>query len=467
MKRSTNIICCAMLFYSLPSISIDENGYYSTIEVLKNLVQPIVVDNPVNESEREGLYPLLSSPENFEDTFKPLKYGFWQTVQLDSEATQSFCGNGSPYKFFVRRAATNANYVIYLEGGGACWDYGSCSGEEGIRGARNPDGIVDDYMQKIDTRLVTPFLLKGHYANNPETQDWNMVYVPYCTGDVYAGDQTITYESDDGKQLEWNHNGLKNMRAVVAWLRDNMQSPHRMLLTGCSAGGVGALVNYHDMRRDLHPTKSFLLSDSGPLFPTTEGGANWSKPLHDKIRQSWGIDAFVEKLNQEMVGDLDINNLGTFNNSLALTWPGDRLSAVHFSEDLIYSSYSYERFYREIEEEEDLLTKQNMLHEKWYDDTAELMYVLDQHDNFGYYFPQFRDLNESHCATIVDFLHTDIQEENMNLSLYLDHLLYDTGEVRSYYEQSPDNDYAKRPYLYYQAINQLLGAPRTTHPDRQ
>lgn len=66
-----------------------------------------------------------------------------------------------------------------------------------------------------------------------------MVYVPYCTGDIYSGDKVAVYDNPQAAQppLVWHHNGLRNTRAVVAWLKNNLQRPAQLLTTGCSAGG--------------------------------------------------------------------------------------------------------------------------------------------------------------------------------------------------------------------------------------
>ena len=33
-----------------------------------------------------------------------------------------------------------------------------------------------------------------------QTSRWNKVFIPYCTGDVYAGSITNTYEDPDGME---------------------------------------------------------------------------------------------------------------------------------------------------------------------------------------------------------------------------------------------------------------------------
>ena len=67
----------------------------------------------------------------------------------------------------------------------------------------------------------------------------SFVYVPYCTGDVYSGDRTAVYEDPDGIEppLVYHHNGVRNTRAILAWLRQNLPRSGQQLVTGCSAGG--------------------------------------------------------------------------------------------------------------------------------------------------------------------------------------------------------------------------------------
>ena len=48
----------------------------------------------------------------------------WQRVELPN----TFCSDGSQYRFWYYDSPTSTNMVISYEGGGACWDYASCSG---------------------------------------------------------------------------------------------------------------------------------------------------------------------------------------------------------------------------------------------------------------------------------------------------------------------------------------------------
>src|ERR1041384_2991915 len=68
-------------------------------------------------------------------------YFTWQKVELPGTT----CGNGSQYKMFVNFSNTSDNLVVVLEPGGACWDYNSCTGKNGIRGAANVNGLADNH----------------------------------------------------------------------------------------------------------------------------------------------------------------------------------------------------------------------------------------------------------------------------------------------------------------------------------
>lgn len=461
-----HLIACSALLLSVASFSARaEPGDYGPLHTLLNLFNPPTADNPVtDEQANAAFYPLLDNPADFDDEFEPGDYLGWQTVQLHP-STGAICGNGSPYKFFVNRVAGSSNTIIYLEGGGACWDYPSCTGAAGIRGARNPDGIPDDYMAIANpaASLVSPLVWRSHPWNEVKTQNWNMVYVPYCTGDIYTGDKVVVYEDPTGAKdpVVWYHNGVKNMRAIVAWLKNNLQRPEQMLMTGCSAGGAGSLSHYATSRRDMAPGYGFLLNDSGPIYPAPINGDPRdypSLPLHLQIKQAWGLSISNGPLDY-MEAELplfDQNDMGTLTHALATHYPNDRMGHTHFWQDLNYSGYSYERFYDDIINAPDQETKEALIHGRWHQDTNALMQSLSADDNFGFYHPYFRDVNESHCSTIIEFNNGDIQEDGLELWDFVDNVLNGSGPVMQAAEEDSVSDYAKPFNLLYWLIDNLL-----------
>jgi hypothetical protein len=439
-----------------------EEGDYSFWQTLSNLIWPRQADNPVTPEQRTGDYPLLANPSGFDDGFSAGNYGNWQTIQLTPE-TGAVCGNGSPYKFFLNRAANTSNTLIYMEGGGACWDYAGCKGLV-ERSARNPDGIPDDYMSLLNpgSSLVSPFVTRVSPFDAVKTQDWNLVYVPYCTGDLYTGDKVAIYDDPSGadpEPLVYHHNGMRNSRAVVGWLKDNLQRPAQLMSTGCSAGGGGSLANYHPLRRDIAPNRGYLLDDAGPIFDAPTGAdpsVYPSAPLHDRIRSAWGLSGPLDYLAGD-IAQFDPGNLGTLAPELAETWSGDRLGISYFWQDLNYSVYSYAAFHDDIIQAPDEATGNERILARWRVDTARMADRLDAVPNFGYYLPQYRALNDSHCTTIVDFKNGDIQAMGLELKHFIDNLMEGSGPVMQASEEDDTADKNKPFNLLYFLVNELLG----------
>lgn len=319
--------------------------------------------------------------------------GTWVKVELPG----TVCGDGSQYKFFVNYSALSNNLLVSFEPGGACWDYDSCTGNGGTRGAANPHGIPDDHMQEYQY-----LNLHRRSPDNPAEQ-YNMVFIPYCTGDTHTGNKTAIYEGmpKSGERagqpdtITYRHAGHANTLAVVAWIKKTFAtevSVPKLLVTGCSAGGAGALQNYHAIRRELGTGVQcgYLLDDSGPIFHS-EGP---SKQLHAKIREAWNVDPLLEELASELsIEPAELKeDFGRMNAALAKKYPRDRLSLVAYQRDLNYSLYSYQRFFPGATEED--------IHTKWMQDLMRLMQTFGEHENLAYFLPYFRSDNCSHCVSI-------------------------------------------------------------------
>jgi hypothetical protein len=343
---------------------------------------------------------------------EPEAYNTW----LKREPPGAVCSNGSPYKFFVNFSETSNNLLIYLEPGGACWDYETCSGKTAL-GAANPDGIPDSHMDQWGT--LSP-LLRRDVADS-QTKDWNLVFIPYCTGDVHTGNKVMTYDDPDGGEpLTYRHNGHNNVMATIDYLNTQFPAVDKMMVTGCSAGGAGSIINYYFFRNGIEGVdRSYLLNDSGPIFPS--GG--WSKPLHTKIRESWDVDPILDTIPDGMALQQDFGDLNVMLSSI---FPEDRLSTVYFKRDFNYSRYSYERFYPDP-------TKETIL-KYWAEDTELLTEMYDEQENLAYYIPYWRAFNDSHCAGILSYDGTEIQEMDMDLGLFIDQLLDDDAPLESYEE---------------------------------
>ncbi len=153
----------------------------------------------------------------------------WQTIEPGGETV---CADGSPYRFFVH-PGDPARLLVEFEGGGGCWSAETCA--------------MEIYTRRVftDPELARQLgLLVGIYDRaNPENpfREWTHVYIPYCTGDLHWGNASRAYPSA-GTPVVIQHRGAANAAAALRWASENVPDPSRVTVTGCSAGGYGAIL---------------------------------------------------------------------------------------------------------------------------------------------------------------------------------------------------------------------------------
>ena len=359
----------------------------------------------------------------------------WERVALSG--TQ--CGNGSQYKFFVRRTAS-PNVLFFFEGGGACWDYDTCSGRAGVLGAANPNGIPDDYMTQFKAKYVSPIVngadpgLPLRSRTDLVTKDWNIVYMPYCTGDVHIGNRTATYVDTTGGQpaLTWKHVGYTNTTAAIAWAHRTFPTVSKLLVTGFSAGGTATAAGYYFVRRGLAPTRGYYLDDSGPIYPAPSA-AYHSRSLHTQIRAAWGLDSVFSTLP----ATFDRNDFGSINKMVALEFPGDQIAYTGYTRDYNYSRFSYERFLTPNDKESVL--------GYWDEDEDHLVSQLNGFANTSYFIPYERQINASHCSTIITFIGAHACQQMEKKHHWWEYLEWPLGQsYKCYSEFVPMEVFLKR-----------------------
>jgi len=319
----------------------------------------------------------------------------WVKVEIPG----TVCSDGSQYRFWYYDSPTSNNMVISYEGGGACWDYPSCSGQAGILGAAHPNGIPSDYITQFEPQYVSPIIngadpgIPGRAKNPIVTNGWDMVYVPYCTGDVHVGNRVVTYTDPTGVNppIVFRHNGYNNSVALLNFLHTRFPSINKLLVTGFSAGGVASAATFYTARRTLVPTKAYLLDDSGPAFLAPNSSYN-SYPLQQLIKTQWNLTS----LYSQLPASFNPNDLGSINGMVATQFPNDLMAYTAYNSDYNFSRFSYERFYPGI-------TKDQVL-AKWRTDQTNLINKIKTYSNWSYHVPWERPINDSHCVSIITFI---------------------------------------------------------------
>lgn len=175
-----------------------------------------------------------------------------QWTFIDVEGSQ--CRDGSPTGIGVRLQDGADDLVIYLEGGGACFN--------GLTCATNPSSFSEvDFSEKVAQVGNAGLFSTG--ADNP-VGDYNMVYVPYCTGDVHAG-SAVNSTGLGGALGPQQFVGHLNVQRALSLLGDGLDTPGKVLLAGSSAGGLGVLFNFDEVADTFRDSDLFMVDDSGPV----------------------------------------------------------------------------------------------------------------------------------------------------------------------------------------------------------
>jgi len=173
------------------------------------------------------------------------------------------CGDGSPTGIGVNLGASGSRPLIYFEGGGACWSEQTCYTD---MSAANFTTGYGPQSFAADIADVTEIAAPGSFfdrtaADNP-FKDYSYVYVPYCTGDVHAGDAVVQYGSHTA-----HHAGYTNFAAYLKRLVPTFSDVDRVILAGSSAGGYGALFNWGQTQQAFGSVRVDMIDDSGTLMP--------------------------------------------------------------------------------------------------------------------------------------------------------------------------------------------------------
>ena len=165
--------------------------------------------------------------------------------------------------------------------------------------------------------------------------------------------------------------------------------------------------------------------------------------LHNKIRTVWGLDGangLVTELVNKYPGAGNADNLGSITAGLGKIFPADRIGYANFQEDTNFSAFSYQKFYPEIANAPDNATRLKLLNQKWRQELTPWVAQMQTQPNVGYYIPNQRDLNGSHCLTIVTFGGTSIVEAKLfNVGAFVDNLIDGKGTPIRAFERNPSS----------------------------
>jgi dienelactone hydrolase len=180
------------------------------------------------------------------------------------------CADGSEFAFWERRADPT-KVVLFLDGGGACFDAETCAFTGGAAGGEENY----DWSVYGDDPSSDGGIFDFARADNPFA-DYSFILVPSCTGDAHLGDVTKEYSPE----LTVEHNGFVNGTAALSYLAEHYPDATQVVVVGKSVGSVAAPV-YGGLVADL-------LTDAQVTVLGGQSGHTPDDPAIAEILEQWG-----------------------------------------------------------------------------------------------------------------------------------------------------------------------------------
>ena len=235
---------------------------------------------------------------------------------------ESVCDEGSPTGIGINLSTTSNGVLIFLNGGGACWDESTCS--DPTNAVRGPFGAAE--FNRLTPTLSTEWIFNRADATNA-FKDYSFVFVPYCTGDWHAGNNVAQYGG-----RPYRHKGYANLAAFLDRIVPTFPSAGPVVLAGTSAGGYGATFNWWQTQQRFGGTRVHMIDDSGVLMPPEIVDPT---RLDERARRfNWNLDATLPPGCQGCASSLD--KIFSF---YATALPNNRAALISHAQDPTIADY--------------------------------------------------------------------------------------------------------------------------------
>ena len=245
-----------------------------------------------------------------------VRAGEWQW--FDDSILRS--ANDKPSGYAVRVGSDPSLLVIYLEGGGACFNAQTCAGARHLEGY----GAAEFRREFLDSGTGERGIFARNDRHNP-FRAASFAFLPHTSGDAYSGTRPAPRAGLP------HFVGHYNVEHFFSRLRSQFAQVQRVVLAGSSAGGCGSYFNFEALRATFPGAKLALLSDSCPLLP------NLPRRLQARWRGLWG-DAVLPADCRACRGP-EGSGFEKMPAYLAKTYPEARFALVSSERDPVMSSF--------------------------------------------------------------------------------------------------------------------------------
>ncbi|GGF77426.1 pectin acetylesterase-family hydrolase [Alteromonas lipolytica] len=230
--------------------------------------------------------------------------------------------------------------MIFFNGGGACWNDATCISSLALAADPNNRPTYNPTIHNENSPQVTGGIFNQHRRHN-SFSNWTQVFIPYCTGDIHVGSNDAIYQdasgvlTSPGQPVMVKHRGFDNFLAVREWLKtyyaNSSHPPRKVLVTGSSAGGYGATLNFPYVKNAFPHSKVSLFSDAAAGVLSSGFVSTAFTNNH-----SWGVESTLPTLFAQYLGSYDAITLNqNMMTLLASAYPESRFAQYSTEYDAV------------------------------------------------------------------------------------------------------------------------------------
>ncbi|KAG0550291.1 hypothetical protein BDA96_01G326400 [Sorghum bicolor] len=247
------------------------------------------------------------------------------TIVAGAASSGAVCLDGSPPAYHLHRGsgAGARNWLLQFEGGGWCNDVRSCAERAGTR--------------RGSTRLMPKVeffsgILSNRPAMNPDFYNWNRVKLRYCDGGSFMGDSVYINSS-----TVLHFSGQRIWDAIITdLLRKGLARAEKVLLSGCSAGGLATFFHCDSLKERLGGIVTVkCLSDAGFFLDLSDISGN------NTIRQFFSSLVSLQGVQK----NLNIDCLNSTDNAYMCFFPQFALPKIRTPFFILNSAYDVYQFH--------------------------------------------------------------------------------------------------------------------------
>ncbi|KAJ4889157.1 Pectin acetylesterase 2 [Raphanus sativus] len=213
------------------------------------------------------------------------------TFVKNANERSALCLDGSPSGYHVHPGSGSGakNWIIQFEGGGWCGTIEDCINMKKTRHGSSK------YMEK---QIPFTGILSDKAAENPDFYNWNRVKVRSCDGGSFMGRN----ENMDAK-LQFRGKQIWGCIMVDLMENNRFREAKQVLLSGCSSGGLAAILHCDQLKWHFPKARLKCLSDAGLFLDAPD--VSGDRPLRNLYRDLIVLQSITTQLSNECLRRLN------------------------------------------------------------------------------------------------------------------------------------------------------------------